>query len=468
MSDVRDIVSSMIETVSPNLEDYIQASSIFSDIVKGSEKAVQVSRYGWRHPIKLYMGGASAKVSANGGSAGVFPVGTMMNITHIVGAYFTGIRSYRIPDEAIDATSTEGQARVRALGEQIADAMEGQGQEDDIALHTSGTGILTNNSSAPVPAGGGTASTTLTFGSATDYLRTARLRVGMSIDIWSSDLTTKRTATQPLQIIAMDPSSGVVTLNQSVTVNNSANSPNGDVITFVALDAYGPSTPVSFQSTYPQLGASFPQYGIGGDSWRHGLPYANDVTTTNYFFSRLKSTRPEFLCNRVNGNGNALDWAVGRIGQDKVTARFGTKQDPGNLVGLANTAQFFAIENLDIAASKIDVTGNKTTSTDLAAFQRKAGRSVSYCGVQFYLDPRMAQDRLDTFAKDCIYKIQLHPTQFVDGGDSGKNLFRVRASGGQPTSELEFYVKSAFDYAFTFPGKQFYADNLQVDSRYVS
>lgn len=473
MSDVRDIVSAQLEVVAPNLEDYIQSASVFGDIVESSAKAVQVSRYGYRHPVKLYMGGASSKVSWNEGTSGsgAFPVGTMMNVTHLSGAYYTQVRTYRIPDEAIDTTSSEGQSRINALSLQIADAMVGQAQEDDIGLHTDGTGVLTNSSSAPAVAGGGTASATITYAGATDYLRTAKLRVGMAVGLWSQDLTVQRTFTAPLVIIAINPATGVVTFNQTVTLNDSATSSVGDVITFAGLAAYGPSTPTSFGANYPFTSGAIPQYGVGGDSWRHGLPYANDTTTSNYFYGRLKSTRPEFLGNEVDAGGLGIDWALGRIGQAKVNARFGQAQNPQMVMGLAAEAQIAAIEDLDIAASVIQHPNGgegQTQVKDLAAFERKVGRSIPYCGIKHYLDPRQPKNRIDYFAADCIYKIQLHPTQFVQGGDSGQYLFRCRyATTAQPISAVEFFVKSNYDFLFSFPGRHFHITNLLVSSRWL-
>jgi hypothetical protein len=239
------------------------------------------------------------------------------------------------------------------------------------------------------------------------------------------------------------------------------------------MAAYGPSGPTTFSSGYPiatgtVLGTGMPNAGVGGDSFRHGIRYWNDVTGANYFYSRLKSTFPDLLSNRVNAATAALDWSHGRIGQDKIIARYQNNAATAGLIGLANTSQIAAIENLDIAAAAIFRSPGQaaTTTTDLAGYSRSLGRAVPYCGLTVYTDGRQPHDRVDFWLPSTVYKVMLHETRFKDF--NGSKIDHVKDGDGRPVKAIEFFIEEAFDWFQSAPGKAFYIDNLSVPTTYLS
>lgn len=465
---ILDLVSMGLEAVSPTLESYTHGASDFARLIKQSEKAVQVGRWGYRHPFELDSGGVFYKLSGN---EGVFLAGNHFRTSHLQSSYFYSAISFRLAQESIDMSATGEQSIENVLSRQIAKAMDVAVQHQDVTLHTSGNGVISNGISAPAPAGGGTATTTLTLNGATDKLRTALIVKGGSIDVWSQDLATKRNAA-PLRVTQIDPASGVVTVDASVTVNPAG---SNDVIALVNMDSYGPAALTTFASGYPiaagsQLGTGMAAAGVGGDSFRHGIRYWNDTTDANFFYSRQKSTFPDLKSNRVNANGAALNWSHGRIGQDKILARY-QNNAVINLMGLANTAQIAAIENLDIAATTLFQTRGQSTSstTDLASYNRSLGRAVPYCGLTVYTDGRQAQDRIDFWSPDSVYKVQMYETRFKPGGNTGQNyLFYVYDTNGRPTNAVEFFIEECFDWFDSFPGKKFFIDSLEVSADYLS
>jgi hypothetical protein len=467
-ADILNLVSMGLEVVSPMLEDYTHGASDFARLIKKSEKATKVGRWGYRHPFKLDSGGVFHKLSGN---EGTFRAGNHFRSSHLQSSYFYSTISFRLAQEAIDMSASSEQSVENVLSRQIADAMDVAVQHQDVALHTSGNGIISNGISTPAPSGGGTASTSMTLSAAGDYLRTAQLIKGGSVDIWSQDLSTKRN-TSPSRIMTIDPAAGTITVDAAVTINPAG---SNDVIALCDMDAYGPATPTTFSSGYPiavgsQLGTGMAAAGVGGDSFRHGIRYWNDVTDANYFYSRLKSGQPDLKANRVNAGGAALNWSHGRIGQDKILARYQNNSQI-NLLGLANTAQISAIENLDIAATAIFQSRGQasTTTTDLAGYTRSLGRAVPYCGLTVYADGRQAHDRVDFWSPDCIYKVQMYETRFKPGGDTGQNyLFMVRDTNGRPVNAVEFFIEECFDWFCAFPGKNFYIDSLEVAADYIT
>lgn len=451
MSSILDVVAAQLEVVGPQVENYVATTTVLGDLVKKAEKTSQISRYLYRKVIKNYMGGVSAKYSGDGGA---FPAGSGMNVISITSAYFYNMRSYTITDEEVDTTSSAGQSRINVMAEQVADAMIGAGQDEDIQLHTNGNGVLTNSASASAD------STHLTFNGTTDTLKTNLIREGMSVDVWDTTLATKR-ANGPYQITQVDKTSQTVTFGTAPTGLAAT-----DRLVWPLIDAYGPSTPTSFSSTFPLTGVAA---GIGGDSFRHGYKYCNAVTTTDYFYGKLKSAYPQFISNRVNAASNLISWSHGRLGIDAVLERYQDAAAVARLVGFAHPAQIKSIEDLNVQLNTIMVTNGQdvTRVSDRAAFDRNLGTSTQYCSLAVYKDARQNRDRVDFISTDHIERTQLFPTGFQEGGDgTGRYLFRNRNSSGRPVASQDFFVRSAFDWLWTKPGANFYIDSLTVPPGY--
>ena len=332
---VIDVVAAQIERVRQKLQPIFESSAEVASMIKkaGGDK-VDISRYLYRIPLQQFRGGNFHKYTADGGSLGI---GTGMLLSSLQAGYITTVRSYRVTDEESDTSATTAQSVVNVFNKTLADAMTESQIDDDITLHTDGTGILTNSSSAT------NGTTTLTFAGTTDTLGVNRLREGMCVDAWDTTGATKRvptSGTAPTYITAIDYVGLVVTLSQSI-----AGLTSGDILAFPNLDVYGPSTLTSFSSTWPGGGLTNGP-GLTGDSFRHGLYYANDSNSANYYLGKLKSTIPQLLATNISAGGATFSFGLVLAGMDQLQQRR-DKIITNGLRGIAHMKQREAIFQIE-------------------------------------------------------------------------------------------------------------------------
>lgn len=447
---VTDVVAAQIEKVRQKLQPIFESSSEVAGMIKkaGGDK-VEVSRYLYRIPLQLYRGGNFHKYNADGGSLGI---GTGMSVSSLQAGYITTVRSYRVTDEEKDTSATSAQSVVNVFQKTLADAMTEAQIDDDITLHTDGTGILTNPSSAT------NGTTTLTFAASTDTLGINRLREGMTVDVWDTTGATKRaptSGTAPTFITNIDYTNKIVTLNQSI-----ASIAATDILAFRDMDAYGPAALTSFSSTWPAGGLTNGP-GLTGDSFRHGIYYANDATTSNYYLGKLKSTISQLLASTVNANSSAFTFGMVLQGLDQVTQRRDKEATKG-LRGICHMKQRQAIFQIGVNISNVFLKPGDSNGQmpDLMP------KNISYtdmfylCGVPTMLSKRQYTDRID-FINPALYgRAQTHDLRFKTVG--GKNVFEVRGSDGTISASTEFHVEQAFDFVCYDPGTSYYISSLAV------
>lgn len=449
---VTDVVQAQIERVRQKLQPIFESSSEVASMIKkaGGDK-VDVSRYLYRIPLQLYRGGNFHKYNADGGSLGI---GTGMSVSSLQAGYITTVRSYRVTDEESDTSATTAQSVVNVFNKTLADAMTESQIDDDITLHTDGTGILTNPSSAS------NGSTTLTFAGATDTLGINRLREGMCVDIWDTTGATKRapsSGTAPTFITAIDYTGLVVTLSQSIAALAST-----DILTFPNLDIYGPSTLTSFSSTWPGGGLTNGP-GLTGDSFRHGVYYVNDATSSNYYLGKLKSTVPQLLATHISASGATFSFGTVLAGLDAITQRRDKTATQG-IRGIAHMKQREAIFQIGVNISNIflkpgdsqgkmpDLMPNNISYTDL----------FYLCGIPTMVSKRQFQDRIDFINPSIWGRVQTHDVRFKTV--TGRNVFEVRGSDGTISASREFHIEQAFDFVSYDSGCGFFVDTLKVPS----
>lgn len=461
MADVRDVVSGQLEVVDRQLQKYFEATSNIAKLI-ASVPAVKISRYLGRVPFMRHRGGVFAKMSAN---EGLYPTGTGMVLSHLTFGVIYSDRAYRVTDEAKDTTASSDQAVVNVATEQIAGAMEDLTVDDENTMFGNGDGTYTNSCSSPVAGGAGTTGATFIFAGATDYLRLNKLRIGMAVEVWSQDFSTKRAvaAAVPTTITSIDYSTFTVVLSQNVTLACPAGSQ--DVFAVPGLDSYGPATLVTGSSTWPLTGVAG---GLGGDSWRHGIYYAHEVSTSASYLGRSRSTFPELKSNRVNAGAAAITWGHGRQLQDMIIARTNLEQITGQ-IGLAHSATVKTIEDIIINITSVQLTRGDTTGpsmpTDLAAFNKNYGQPVMYCQTPVYRAKKQVRNRIDFLHLASWKRAQFFEPQFLDGGDAGKYLWRGR-SGAQLAAYYEFHLRQAYDLVCVNPMLSGYIDNLLTSASY--
>lgn len=444
---VIDVVSAQIERVRPKLQPIFETSSELAGLIKkaGGDK-VEVSRYLYRIPLQLYRGGNFHKYNADGGTLGI---GTGMLLSSLQAGYITTVRSYRVTDEEKDTSATDAQSVVNVFQKTLADAMTEAQVDDDVTLHQDGTGELTGQSSAA-------SSTTLTFASASDTLGVNRLREGMCVDVWDATVATKRapsSGTAPTFISSIDYTGKVVTLSQAISGITAT-----DLLAFPNLDVYGPSALTSFSSTWPAGGLTNGP-GLTGDSFRHGLYYANDATSSNYYLGKLKSTIPQLLATHVSASSSAFTFGMVLQGLDQVTQRRDATATKG-LKGVCHMKQRQAIYQIGVNISNWNRGQTSDKMPDLMPSNLSYTDNFDLCGIPTMCDKRQYTDRIDFFNPSLWGRAQTHDIRFKTV--SGKTVFEVRGSDGTISASQEFHIEQAFDFVCYDPGVGFYIDGLAV------
>lgn len=447
MATVIDTVYSEIEQVRDKLEKYFESTNQLAGLIKKNAGEIQqISRYLWRIPFQLYRGGHFHKYVADQGDMGA---GTGPKIAALEAGYFDSLRSVRITQEQIDTSSSKTQATYNVFSRSLAEVMEEAQIDDDIAAHGDGTGKLTNAAST------GT-STSLTFAATSDTLGINRLREGLAVDVWDSTGATKR-AGGPYTISAIDYGNKIVTFATAVTGIATT-----DLIAFSGMDAYGPSTLTSFSSTWPGGGLTNGP-GLTGDSFRHGIQYANDSTTSNYYLGKQKSAVPQLVPTNVNAANSALVFQHGQIMRDGIMQR----RDPevvNGLIGLFHFCQRAQVQNIGTTISNWLRKGGEEM-IDVQPGSPDYGESFEYVGMKCYVDKRQDKARVDFINPKVWGRAQKHDTKFYEVG--GRTIFEVRsASTGNMISAIEFHVKQAYDFVCFDPGAQGFVSAIAVPAGY--
>lgn len=447
---VTDVVAGQIEKVRDKLQPIFESSSEVASMIKkaGGDK-VEVSRYLYRIPLQQYRGGNFHKVNTDGGSLGI---GTGMLLSSLQAGFINTARSYRVTDEERDTTASSAQSVVNVFQKTLADAMTEAQIDDDITLHTDGTGILTNPASA-------VSSTTLTFAAATDTLGINRLREGMCVDVWDTTGATKRAgaASVPTFITNIDYDNKIVTVSQAITAITAT-----DILTFPDLDAYGPSTLTSFSNTWPGQGLSNGP-GLTGDSFRHGIYYMNDATTSNYYLGKLKSTISQLLASRVNASSASFTFGMVLQGLDKLTQRR-DKDATNGLRGICHMKQRQAIFQIGVNISNVWLKSGEDGGKmpDLMPNNIQYKDIFYLCGVPTMLSKRQYTDRIDFINPAIIGRVETHPIRFKTRGKD--QVFEVRTSTGTLATSSEFHIEQGMDFCGFDSGCGLYVDSLAVPS----
>ncbi len=446
---VTQVVGAQIEKVRDKIQVIFEQSNQLAGKVKRDVQGrVEVSRWLYRIPLQQYRGGNFHKINADGGSLGV---GTGMQITYLTAGYFTAARSYRVTDEQKNSSDTSEKSIVNVFQKTLSDAMLEAQIDDDITLHTDGTGVLTNQSSA-------SASTTLTFNGSTDTLNINRLREGMVVDVWDATLANKRapsSGTQPTVIESINYSSYLVTLSQAI-----ASITTTDVLAIRDLDVYGPTTLTSFSSTWPGGGLTNGP-GLTGDSFRHGMYYVNDATTSNYYLTKLKSTIPQLLPTRVNAASSAFTFAMPLQVLDGIIQKR-DKDAVKGLEGVAHMAQRRQVFQMGVNISNWNRGQTSDKMPDLMPSNVGYDDTFDMAGINVTLSKRQYKDRIDILNWKNWMRVEQHPIRFKEVG--GQTVFPCHNSSGEILTMVEFHIMTGMDWCCVDPACGGYVDSLALPS----
>lgn len=447
---ITDVTSAQIEVVEREMQLLFEESDQISAKVKKSEKVQQVSRYLYRIPFMYYRGGAFHKYSANSGSLGK---GTGMKLGSLTAGYITSIRAYKVTREQQNTTSNRKLSTIDVLAETVAHAMDDSMIDDDIGFHGDGSGLLTNTSSAQT-------TTVLTFAGASDTLGVNRLREGMQVDVWKSDLTVNLSvAMDPVVITKIDYTAKTVTLSDAVTgANNQTN-----VLAFPGLESYGPAAPAYGQSTWPDKTVAG---GIGGDSFRHGLQYINNTDSSLYYLGVQRSTVPQLMPAIVNASSSGITFDHGQLLIDQLIQRRSVTSGK-NLTGIFHMAQRSAVQKLGVTISNVFIQANANNggpSKDLQPTNNGYTDGFEFCGIPCVLSKRQDKSRADFVDFKKLFRAELHPIRFYEV--DGRKFFEGRDTNGAVTADVNFHIEATYDHGSLDPGTGGVIHTLSVPTGY--
>lgn len=445
---ITDVTPAQLEVVEKEMQLLFEESDQLSARVKKSSKVKTISRYLYRVPYMKFRGGSLRKASANSASLGK---GTGMVLGNFTAGYITTYRGYRVTREQQNTTGSSAQSTIDVLSETVAHAIDDAMIDDDIALHTDGTGVLTGASSAQT-------TTVLTFASATDTLGVNRLREGMVVDVWKSDLSVNLTAAMTnVRINSIDYTAKTVTLDQAVANANVQT----NVLTVVGLESYGPATPTSFSSTWPDESVAG---GIGGDSYRHGMGYVHSVTGTDYYLGVLRSSTPQINASRVNASSGGITFDHGQLMIDQLIARR-TLNSGDELLGVTHMAQRAAIQKLGTTINNVFIDRGATDAgkgKDLLPTNHGYSDEVRFCGIPLVISKRQDKAKIDFLHLPTWFRAELHPIRFYTDANSGSKFFEGRGTDGTVQSFTEFFIEASYDFGSQDPGREGVIDSLAV------
>lgn len=440
---ITNTIGGMLEKVAPVMANYYSFDDSLAAALKPS-KSAKVSRKLYEIPIKKYPGGLRRKFSADGGSLGS---GTGPVYDYMKAGFIDSTINTTITQEQIDLTESSEQSRVNVLKDILNDAMKVLNNHDNIDLFGDGTGVLTNSSSDRP------AANQLTFAGATDGIGVNRLLLGMAVDAWDSALTTIRSG-GPFTVTAIDYENKIVTLSGSPGSLTST-----DYLVVADVDAYGPSGPTSFSSTWPAGGLTTAA-GLTGDSWRHGLEYGNDVDNA-YFLAKAKATFPQLKPQHVPA-GDAV-FQFDHIEQAKnllIQAR--GAEAVSQLEGVMHQDRLLDLKRANLAASYNLIEGQNKTKDMMPGGSYTDTYQVS--GITTHISRSADRGRFDCFVKGNWCRVEGAPTRFHKNPDSGAYIFEARSSDAVAASWIMF-LKQKFDWCCEDPGASAYVSGLRLSAR---
>lgn len=442
---VIDSVSTQLEQVADMVAKYYDHTTELSSKLK-INKTVAASRLLYRQPVQKWVGGTHQKYSANRGDMGS---GSGPNYSDLKAGFFDSTLNYEVTKEQMDYMKSNGSAMVDVLSDIMDGAMKQLDVFDNIYLFGDGTGKLTASASSS-PGG-----TQLIFAGGSDYLGVSRLVEGMFVDVWDTTGATKR-AGGPYQIINIDSSTKTVTFGASVT-----GIAGTDLLAIVGADAYGPATLVSFTSTWPGGGTTNGP-GLTGDSWRHGLGYANDATGANYYLTRQKSSFSQLMPTQVAAAGAALTFSMVEQAKNLMLQR----RDNTILDGLTIVMHYAQREQLRDSVTAISEFQRTSASASMPDMQPTVGDVFTVAGIPACCDKRADKSRVDAFNAKNWFRVEGHETKWLDYGDGQKIKLVQSASTGNPLAAYELKLVQKMDTGCMDPGASFFISGLAVPSGY--
>lgn len=445
---ILDTVGAGLEQVKDMLVDYSSRDNTLLSMIKMSTVA-KASRWGYRIPFLRWRGGVYGKISLD---EGTLHSGTGPSVSYMTAGFIPSAFAIKLTDEQIKLSEDSAVSRYNVIADIMANVMEVMTAHDNIHFLGDGTGFLTNVSSAKPT------NSSLRFQTSTDDIGVNWTMKGMAVDIWDSAGTTKR-ADGPYTIINIDYDLGDVTFNTAPTGLTS-----GDRLAAVGTDVFGPSAPTTKSSTWPGGGLTNGP-GLTGDSWRHGLEYANAATLNEYYLTKLKSSFTELVPQKVNLDGHALSWEAVRLGKNKlIQARDNSILD--GLMGVTHLCQTDKLAESQVNIAQWNITEGGKTLIDIPP-QINPMQLFNFDGIPTFGTKLAKRTRVDFLNVKNWGRVEAGPPDYYRApNSSGPTFFPVMGTTGTYKTAWQFWILNTFDWVCHDPGAAFYLYGAEVKQGY--
>lgn len=444
MADVLEIVAQQREAVDSVLQElYDSSDELFRNYVKGDAFVIEdVNRRFARLGAITRPARVGGKYSMNDGP---LPFGGGVKAAAFFVGYFPFAMGFKLTEEEI-LTGTGSGNIGDIVKETFGKSMDNYKVIEDIIGHQSGDGILAGAAGGSTVSGGNT----MTFSGASDRRRADMLVEGLGVEVYSSDLATRRVPAdinKPIVVETVDHNSATVVLSQTLT-----GLANGDVIAFAGLKSpdsnfffgFGGASPElsSFQSGYPTSA----QLGVTGDAFRHGLPYMVEHDGSKYFYGVLRSALPQIRPVFHNAGTAAFQFDMVTLLLGLAQIKRGSSSMKG-MIGCAHPAQFHAAHKAGQAFASMLVNGPKWgPSADLGPSNVAYDQTFDLVGTKTYKDKRVPRDEIWFIDPSHIGRAQNKKVGLHSMKDNRGGIYESRDSGGRVKSSVTLYISDSMDY----------------------
>lgn len=443
-----DAYSTMVERVRPQLVEIYPKLRKISGLIGPMKSVEKVSDRLYRVPLLKYLGGTFQVFNPDGGALGY---GSGLNTTHLTGGFI--FTNYMISLSKASKYKTEGgpqQSVLDVFSRQVSSSMEQVAIMEDITLFQPGNGVLTADASATAAWASGTQ---YTFAGATDYVGVKRLLEGMAVNVYDTGLSANRAnatnAGYPSVIDHIDYDNKIVRLGNTVT-----GAAGTDRLAIAGMFAVGGAgTPAYGQSGWP----------LSGDTFRHGIPYANETDATLYYLGRQRTTLPQISPSSQNVAASWTPFNVLLIA-DKIRQRRGEEALSG-MFGLAHMAQRSQAYAVGVAISEWP---RQPGGENVDPMPKNLGMEDTFMfgGITHYITQRQPADRVDYINPKVWERVEVFPGVRPYDFGGGRYVAEVRNSSGQVLAADIMAWEQGFDFVCVDPGCQAVLTGLTPYSGY--
>lgn len=412
-----DVVGTELERVLPKVNILFEREGPFYAAIEKKDVEV-ISARQMRGPLEIRPGGKFGFYNPDGGDMGRGS-GPRYDKFVLTAAHIRYAVEYTILTQWV--TDDKRKAVINNVQRLLASSMREFRRHCDAMAVGAGDGVI-----GTIDTGGVTSQTDFTL----DNSFGAKLiRFDQDINIYSSDLLTRRTTGGEKTVTLHDLA------NKRITINSA---PIGTVVAGDKIVASGLS--------------ATPPVGIKGVLYHH----SNASTGSWLGFDR--STTPEIRANRVNAGSSSLTLPLPRLALNLAADRVGA-DNIGNYQAWMHPAQAQAYEELGFLVTQINSTG-EGKGLDLYF-----GGAMTMAGAPVKKSFNWHRQRIDFVNMDYWGRGELHPVGFYEP-TPGKRMFELRGGSGGVAASVIFYLVASFDLFVGNPAGCSYIDTLLVPAGY--